>query len=120
MNEGIFVGKVTELGTRSSTITTVTDANIKIAVSLLNISRTIGVASGIVGDLMQIQYIPFDESVVINDLVITSGLETLIPSGLLVGVVSAVEQEPGSPFQSAIVDPIADIRRLTHVMILTP
>lgn len=117
--EGIFVGKIVELGAHSATVSAITDPTHSIAVSLLNESRTIGVATGSVGDLLKIEFIPTDETIGENDLVVTSGLESLIPSGLLVGVVNTVQQETGSPFQQAIVEPLTDIRRLSLVLVLT-
>ncbi len=116
--EGIFVGKIVELGKHSATVSALTDPTHSVAVSLLNTSRTIGVARGSVGGLLEIDFIPTDETVVENDLVVTSGLDELIPSGLLVGIVNTVQQETGSPFQQAIVEPLTDIRRLSIVLVL--
>jgi len=120
VGEGIFIGKITGLGKRSSTITAITDPTHSVAVSLLNKSRTIGVATGSVGDLLRIELIPVDETINENDLVVTSGLESPIPSGLLLGIVNTVQQDPGSPFQEAIVEPLGDIRRVSSVLILIP
>lgn len=116
--EGIYLGKITEIGKRSATVSGVTDPMHSVAVSLLNESRTIGVASGSIGDLLQIDFIPTDEVIQENDLVVTSGLEALIPSGLIVGIVNTISQEVGSPFQQAIVEPLTDVRRLSSVLIL--
>ena len=117
--EGMYVGKIYDVGRRSATVSALTDPNHSVAVSLLNESRTIGVASGSVGELLQVNFIPTDEVVLENDLVVTSGLEEPIPSGLIVGIVNAVSQETGSPFQQAIVEPLTDIRRLSSVLVLT-
>lgn len=116
--EGMYVGKVAEVGKRSATISALTDPTHSVAVSLLNESRTIGVASGSIGDLLTIDFIPTDEVIQENDLVVTSGLEDLIPSGLIVGVVNTTSQGSGSPFQQAVVEPLTDVRRLSHVLIL--
>ena len=117
--EGMYVGKITDIGRRSATVSALTDPNHSVAVSLLNESRTIGVASGSVGDLLQVNFIPTDEIVQENDLVVTSGLEEAIPSGLIVGIVNTVSQETGSPFQQAMVEPLTDVRRLSSVLVLT-
>lgn len=118
--EGIYVGKVTDVGKHSATVSALTDPSHSVAVSLLNKSRTIGVATGSIGDLLQIDFIPTDEVIAQNDLVVTSGLEDLIPSGLMVGVVNTVTELTGSPFQQAIVEPLSDMRRLSSVLILSP
>lgn len=117
--EGVFVGKVIERSSQSATVSAATDPTHSVAVSLLNTSRTIGVASGSTGDLLKIDFIPTDEQIHENDLVVTSGLEPLVPSGLLVGIVNTVEQELGSPFQQAVLEPLADTRLLTDVLVLT-
>lgn len=118
--EGIYVGKITDVGKHSATVSALTDPTHSVAVSLLNESRTIGVATGSVGDLLQIDFIPTDEVIAQNDLVVTSGLEDLIPSGLIVGVVNTITELTGSPFQQAIVEPLSDMRRLSIVLILNP
>ncbi|MBI4257184.1 rod shape-determining protein MreC [Candidatus Uhrbacteria bacterium] len=116
--EGLYVGKVTQTGKRSATISALTDPTHSVAVGLLNEPRTIGVAFGSNGGLLKIDFIPTDEAIQENDLVVTSGLETLIPSGLIIGVINTVSQETGSPFQEAIVEPLTDVRRLSRVLIL--
>src|SRR3989338_6674407 len=52
VQEGIFVGKIEEVRKNSSTVTSMTDPGQAIAVSLLNESRTIGVASATVNGLL--------------------------------------------------------------------
>lgn len=118
--DGVFLGKIDTVGQRSSTVLTLTDPRQSVAVSLLNESRTIGIANGTIGDLLAIEFVPVDELIGERDLVVTSGLEPLVPPGLFVGTVNAVAQELGSPFQEAIVEPIADVRRVTHVLVVIP
>lgn len=119
VGEGIYVGKVTEVSRQHATVTSSTDPSLSVAVSLLNESRTIGLARGSIGDLLKIEFIPVDETVQKNDLVITSGLDYPTPSGLLIGVINAVTKEPESPFQEAIVEPLADVRKITSVLVAT-
>jgi len=89
-------------------------------VTLLNGTRTIGVANGISGALLALRYIPQDERIETNDIVVTSGLEASVPSGLIVGIVNSVTTDATAPFQSAILEPIGDARRLAFVSILLP
>ena len=117
-HNGIFVGKVSDVGAYASTVTALNDPTHSVAVSLLNESRTIGIASGSIGDLLRINFIPVDEVIDVGELVVTSGLEDAVESGLLVGVINAIVQEPGSAFQEAVVEPLADVRRLTSVLVL--
>ncbi len=116
--EGLLVGKVAEVMPGASTVASLTDPSHVTAVSLVNEHATIGIARGIQGDLLSISFIPLEEIVSVNDLIVTSGLESGVPSGLIVGVINAVTQDPTSLFQSAVVEPLSDMRRLSSVLIL--
>jgi rod shape-determining protein MreC len=116
---GLLVGVVTQVDAHLSHAVGVTDPSHTTAVSLLNDRRTIGVAYGSVGGLIEVRYIPSGEGIAVNDLVVTSGLDETIPSGLLIGVVNAVSEDPSTLFLTAVVEPLADLRRLSHVLILT-
>ncbi|MCX6714858.1 MAG: rod shape-determining protein MreC [Candidatus Uhrbacteria bacterium] len=120
VEDGMFVGKVTRVDQTQSMVTASTDFQLATGVSLLNKTRTIGIAQGTAGNLIELKFIPADEEIHPNDLVITSGLEDHVPSGLIVGVVNTVKPEPEAPFQRAIVEPLSDVRRYNHVVILVP
>jgi len=115
---GILLGKITAAGSTTSTVTALTDTGYATAVTLFNESRTIGMATGTIGDLLEISFVPTDEHLEPNMIVVTSGLEESVPSGLLVGVINTVQEDTTSPFQTAIVEPLADMRRVSHVLVL--
>ncbi len=116
--EGILVGKVIETRPESSVIQILTDHDAATAVSVLNETRTIGIAKGASSSLLVVSYIPQDETISINEIVVTSGLESTVPSGLAVGMVTQVNKDPTAPFQEAVLEPLVDIRNLTIVSIL--
>ncbi len=118
--DGILIGKVVSASPGSATVRVISDRDSATAVTLLNGTRTIGVANGISGALLALRYIPQDERIETNDIVVTSGLESGVPSGLIVGIVNAVTTDPTAPFQSAILEPLGDARRLSVVSILLP
>mgnify|MGYP001560907708 CR=1 FL=1 len=115
---GLFVGKIFTVERNTSTAVALTDPTHTTAVSLINDRRTIGVAYGTVGGLLEIRFIPTDETIKINDLVVTSGLEETVPSGLLIGQVIGVEIDQNTLFQTALLEPLQDIRHLAHVLVL--
>ncbi|MBI4438038.1 rod shape-determining protein MreC [Candidatus Uhrbacteria bacterium] len=117
--DGLLVGKIIQTEPGFSTALAMTDPTHTVGVSLLNDRRTIGVAYGTVGDLLEIRFIPADETIGVNDLVVTSGLDPTVPSGLLIGLVNAVQQDQATLFLTAVVEPLADVRRLSHVLVLT-
>lgn len=116
--DGILVGKVIETHARTSVIQALTDPKAATAVSVLNASRTIGIATGASSSLLSVSYIPQDEIISINQIVVSSGLEKNVPSGLPIGIVTQVTKDPTAPFQEAILEPLMDMRLLTTVSIL--
>ncbi|NBS41543.1 rod shape-determining protein MreC [bacterium] len=117
---GIMIGKVTSVTRGSATVRALSDHASATAVTLYNESRTIGVAEGLSGSLLSLQYVPQDEKISVNDIVVTSGLEQNVPSGLLVGIVNQVNSDPIAPFQTAVLEPLSDVRRVASVAVLVP
>lgn len=118
--DGIMVGKIVAVTAASASVRVISDRDSATAVTLLNGTRTIGVVRGMSGALLKLEFIPQDERVSVNDIVVTSGLEAAVPSGLLVGIVNSVETNPNAPFQEAVIEPLADVRRMSVVTILLP
>jgi len=117
--EGVLIGKVSTLSTKSATIQSLSDPATTTAVSLLNKIQTIGVAEGITGNLLKLKFIPQETSIALNDLVVSSGLETGIPAGLFIGLITDVQPEPNAPFLEAIIEPLVDSREYTIVHVIT-
>ena len=56
----------------------------------------------------------------VGDLVVTSGIDTIYPKGLVVGTVEVVEKN-GPSFKRVVVKPAVDFSRLEEVLVvLTP
>lgn len=120
VGEGILTGKVMALTTRTATVLALTDRESKIAASVLNSSRTLGIVEGAGGSLLDLRFIPQDEQVRVNDLVMSSGLEEGIPPGLLIGMINRVAEDRSAPFQEATIEPLIHDRAFTIVSVLVP
>lgn len=120
VENGLYVGKVRSVSQTQSIVSTLTDLDHATAVSLLNETRTIGLIKGLNGNLTVLDFIPLDEKIEVDNLVVSSGLEEYIPSGLLVGYVNTVRPDQNGPFQEAVVEPLVDIRRYASVVVLLP
>ena len=118
VDRGLYVGKVVDVGAHTATVAELTEAGSVTAVTLLNLTRTIGLAEGRSGSLILIRFIPQDELVEVGRLVVTSGLEEHVPSGLVIGLVNSVRSDPSAPFAEAMVEPAADMRRHHMVSVL--
>ncbi|OGL66470.1 rod shape-determining protein MreC [Candidatus Uhrbacteria bacterium RIFCSPHIGHO2_01_FULL_63_20] len=115
---GLYVGKVIAVTAATATVAVAAAPGERTAVTMLTLTRTIGLAEGTGGPLLSMQFIPHDQRIEVNDLVVTSGLEDRVPAGLAVGLVNAVKSDPTSPFQQAMVEPLAYLRRETTLSIL--
>ena len=116
--QGMYVGKIIALTPTTATISPLTNTTSATAVSLLNETRTIGIAQGEGNQVVMIHYIPQNEQVEAEEMVVTSGLESSVPSGLFVGIITEVRGETSAPFQEAIVEPWVDARMVRFVSVL--
>jgi rod shape-determining protein MreC len=89
--EGL-VGRITEVGERSSRVLLVTDLNSRIPVRLAQ-TRDRAILAGDNSDEPRIIYLPAGTSVAPGERVVTSGNDGVLPAGLAIGIVSSVGQE---------------------------
>ena len=64
-------------------------------------------------------FVPQTEAIQVGDSIITSGLEASVPIGLFVGFVQNVQNEPNNLFQTAVIDPAADLAAVHVVSVIT-
>jgi len=113
------VGRVVIPSARSAKVQLLIDRNAAAGV-ILERTRAQGVVVGSGDDRLQMQYVSEASDVAVGDLVVTSGIDTIYPKGLVVGRVEAVEKN-GPAFKKIIVKPAVDFSQLEEVLIvLTP
>jgi rod shape-determining protein MreC len=117
---GAVVGKIAIVEEKISRITLITNSNCKMAATLQNVERTIGLTSGNLGLTVDMNFVPQMEKVSVGDLAVTSGLEANIPRGLLIGQVVKVNKGSNDIWQSANIQPSANLDNLTIVSIIIP
>ncbi|NCO05124.1 MAG: rod shape-determining protein MreC [Candidatus Magasanikbacteria bacterium] len=117
--EGILIGKIAKVEKDTSIVRLLQDGQSKIAATIRNEEKTIGLIEGGYGLSVQMNTIPQNQNVDIGDTVMTSGLEQGIPRGLYIGKISEVQKEAYQPFQEAIVIPAIDSRTLHIVSVIT-
>ncbi|OGH93636.1 MAG: rod shape-determining protein MreC [Candidatus Magasanikbacteria bacterium RIFOXYD2_FULL_41_14] len=115
---GAFIGKITEVGDRTSWVRLLSDSRSKIAGSILNSDQSIGVIEGGYGLSVKMNFIPRNETVNIGDLITTSGLEDGVPRGLVIGKIAALENEAYKPFQQAIITPTANLDKIFLINVI--
>ena len=112
-----LVGKISNSKGHFSRLNLITDKSFSVAVRLYN-SRLSAIMSGTGSNDCILKYIPDEETVIVGDKVITSGLDELFPEGIPVGEVKSVTKSKTGLFQDVIVKPYANPLKLDEVIII--
>ena len=117
-DNGVLIGKVYKVNKTSAMVLLINDDLSKVSVKVLNGAKTIGLVEGEYGIGIKMRFIPQSETVKVDDIVVTSGLEQAIPKGLVVGQIKKVNQEPEQLFQEASIESLIDFNKVTLVNII--
>lgn len=119
VGEGTLIGKISKVEPETALVRLINDNQSKIASTILNESKSMGVVEGGYGLSLRMKLIPRNENILVGQKIITSGLESGMPKGLIIGEVSVVENEAYQPFQQAILTPSANLSHLNLVFVIT-
>lgn len=117
-----IVGKVTDVGKNWAKVSTI--LNISNSEGA-RVARTgdIGVVSGdaeLAGKkLLKLEYLSNDKKLMIGDILQTSGLGGVYPSGLNIGKISEIKSDDSGNMDYAVVEPSADFSSLYEVLVIT-
>ncbi|MFA5107381.1 MAG: rod shape-determining protein MreC [Patescibacteria group bacterium] len=116
---GYLIGKVIESRDSISKVRLIIDRQSEVAATVQNDTSAPGIVIGQHGLSLEMQLIPQNEVITRDQVVITSGLESNIPQGIVIGTISSTAINPGDIFQSAVVtSPIRfDHLQITSVII---
>jgi len=113
-----LVGLTIEVGPNYSRVRLITDQNSGVA-ALIQRDRILGIAKGSPSGEITLDFVDGGETVVIGDVVLTSGRGGLFPRGLLVGQVTDVTNPANALYQSIRIQPSNDIVNTEEVLVLT-
>ena len=115
------VGRVAAVGYNYAEVLTVLDPAVSMGCTISR-TREIGLAEGesllAQDNRLKMSYLPRETLAAANDLVVTTGLGGVFPSGLIVGTVEDVIPESSGKSMYAVVRPAADVRDITSVFII--
>lgn len=120
IEDGHLIGIVEEARKHSSIVRKLQSPESKAPASILGEEKTSGLVSGQEGFLINMSFIPQEIDIEEFDIVVTSGLDGILPKNLLIGVVESVIQEETASFKEALIQPIYDVDQYTNVLILDP
>lgn len=112
-----LVGKIHEVYDSYSSVLIISDKRFKVAVRL-QASRTEGIFSGSGSRGGTIEYVSTANPIKEGEVVVTSGLDSLFPTGLSIGYVSGVSKTDRKLFQDIEAIPFVDSMRVEEVIIL--
>lgn len=106
-----LVGRVTEVGERSSRVLLATDLNSRIPVVIQN-TRTKAILAGKNSELLKLERFPIDSGLIVGHRVVTSGDGGQLPPDIPVGTIVKVGAD------GVYVKLLADTGRMTHVQVI--
>ncbi len=120
-NEGI-VGYVSEVGLNFSKVLTIIETATSIG-AYIERTGELGLVEGVYelngSGYCRISYLPTNADIKVGDKIVSSGVGSIYPRGLIIGVVSEIVPDEFSRNLTAVVKPSAALNNISDVMILT-
>lgn len=121
--EGL-VGQVTSVGNNWAIVQSLSNENIAVAALVQSTSDNNGIVKGYKDEnnklLAQIEHLSLDSAIKKGDVILTSGLGGIYPSGIRIGSVLSVHEDKGEVMKSAIIEPYVDFSKIEEVFIVVP
>jgi rod shape-determining protein MreC len=113
------VGRVKTVSEHYATVTSLLHSQMLISAKIKK-DNTMGTIKWTGGDYRKavLDYIPLHIKPVVGDTIVTSGFATVFPEGIMVGTISAVEQEPDRSFYTIEVQLSVDFAQLSYVYVV--
>lgn len=119
--EGL-VGHVVEAGWNSSKVQLILDPRSSVGTIVQRAeSRVAGIVQGDIDNptMPQMVNIAKNADVVEGDVIVTSGFGGIYPKGLVVGLVSSIQNDAGGLLKIGLLEPAVDFQKLEDVMVIT-
>lgn len=111
-----LIGQVIQVHPLTAEISPITDSSLTIPVMVAR-TRVRSLVYGGSGELT-LRYFPTDADLQPNDLLITSGLDSIYPAGIPVARVQQTSRNAGTPFYRAKLESMAALRRSKIVLVV--
>lgn len=116
VDEGGLIGQITEAQHLNAKVSLITDNNIVIPVMVERTGVRTLVYGG--GGLLSLRYFPTDADLQPDDVLLTSGLDSVYPIGIPVARVIQTSRNAGTPYYKVILQPSAALRSSKYVLVL--
>jgi rod shape-determining protein MreC len=119
---GVLIGKVTDVGSKSSTVVSVLDTTFSAGV-FIGESGASATAKGefsLMGrGLLMLDHIADTQPVLPGDAIVTSGIGGVFPAGLVIGEVEEVLSHATGVGRYATIQPLLTLESISHVFVIT-
>lgn len=115
-DENGLIGQITAVQPFSAEVTLITNGNSVIPAMVM---RT-GVRTLVYGrsGSLDLRFFPANASLQPNDLLVTSGMDSIYPAGIPIATVKQAQSGNGSPYYRAHVEPVAHLRNSNFVLVI--
>jgi rod shape-determining protein MreC len=117
---GVIIGKVVELKDNLAKVCLSINRDCKLAASVQNQARTVGIVQGDLALTLKMDFVPQSEVLNVGEVVVSSGLDPEIPSGLVIGRIIKTEKKSNEIWQEVSIEPLADFNNLKIVSVVLP
>ena len=112
-----LVGRVLEVHSWTSIVQLLLDRNCRVSAIIQRHSRTQGIVMS-ENETFYLRHVPLRSEVEVGDLVVSSGLGGIFPSGLMVGTVTSLGDEGQGLFREVVLTPGVNFANLEEVFVL--
>lgn len=114
------MGQVVHVGPFSSTALLITDPSHALPVQV-NRNGLRAIATGVGSEnMIELPHLPNNADVLVGDLLVSSGLGCVFPTGYPVGRITQIDTDPSLPFAKIFVEPTARLNRSREVLLVWP
>ncbi len=117
---GVLIGKISAVEENTATVLLITDNYCLFNAKVSQENTVSGITRGQHGLSINLELIPKTETIAVGQIIVTAGTEENIPADLLIGTVEKVDNPPSELWQTAILNPYADLKKIDIVNVLLP
>lgn len=112
------IGQVTRVFPLSAEVTLLSDRNATIPVEVQRTGQRAIAFGGVGGGMIELRYLPGAADLKENDLLVTSGLDSLYPAGIPVGRVRELDKPGSGAFSRVLVQPVGGLESSRTLLVL--
>jgi len=115
---GIFIGTVSKVNENDSIVLLALDGRSKVAARITGVDGGLGILEGH-AVVYRLTLIPREINFDLNSVAVTDPFSLGVADQYVVGVVTGIEEDPNTPFKTAIIEPLVPIETISFVAVVT-